>query len=658
MNLTTRSLRLLAALAMVGTFLFANHVTPSFAGTATCSNPNTLAGSGFEIDGNLPVNGPGVGCSDWVNNTASGAPNGSNSFDVTSSSTDNMFGQGTKEDSTSPTVVLSKPDPKNDLSNFMIGSETNAGQVFVYLAWQRISTNGSANEDFELNQKPSFFGASGQTPGILPLNRTAGDILLQYNFSGSGTPTLTMWRWDSTLGDIPPGGCLSNKTAPCWGTMTLLPPAIALAAVSPDGSFGETAVNLTSAGIFNTGGCETLGSAWLKGRSSFSPSAELKDFVAPIGIDITNCATITIVKSASPTSAGTTFPYTTTSSTSTTLNGGSFSLDGSNTALTGSRTFNNLLPGTYTVAEGSTTGWDFTGLSCTPNGSTASASISVATATITLTPSSSETCTYSNTEQQGAIKITKTDSATKAALAGAHFEICTNPGPYTVGSPCVAVTGGSNLVTLADGTVCLGGLAFATYYVKETAAPSNYNIDDNTIHTATVNTNGTCANPSVTIAFTDTPQVGAILITKTSSKSAHPVLAGAKFSVDGGADLTTNASGTICVTGLSLGTHHVQETHAPTGYAIDDTGNNAVTVVGNTDCASANVATVNATDTPLTDLTATATSEVAGGTQSTINCVDSGNTNVATSGPNSDPATASVTGLKPGTYTCTVVIDP
>jgi len=57
-------------------------------------------------------------------------------------------------------------------------------------------------------------------------------------------------------------------------------------------------------------------------------------------------------------------------------------------------------------------------------------------------------------------------------------------------------------------------------------------------------------------------------------------------------------------------------------------------------------------------VSANATSEVPGATNSTIVCVDSIGNVVATSGPAGDPANASVTGLKPGTYTCTIVIDP
>jgi uncharacterized surface anchored protein len=110
-----------------------------------------------------------------------------------------------------------------------------------------------------------------------------------------------------------------------------------------------------------------------------------------------------------------------------------------------------------------------------------------------------------------------------------------------------------------------------------------------------------------------------------------------------------------------FGGYTVTETAAPTGYVIDDSSAHTVTVDNNATCADTPYVgeSISFTDTPLTDISANATSEVTGGTQSHIDCVDSNGNTVATSGSgNSDPANASATGLKPGTYTCTILIDP
>ena len=61
--------------------------------------------------------------------------------------------------------------------------------------------------------------------------------------------------------------------------------------------------------------------------------------------------------------------------------------------------------------------------------------------------------------------------------------------------------------------------------------------------------------------------------------------------------------------------------------------------------------TVSFHNTPLTNLSVSVDSQVPGGTSSTIDCV------VATAGPGDD-IIASANNLVPGTYTCTIVIDP
>ena len=64
-------------------------------------------------------------------------------------------------------------------------------------------------------------------------------------------------------------------------------------------------------------------------------------------------------------------------------------------------------------------------------------------------------------------------------------------------------------------------------------------------------------------------------------------------------------------------------------------------------------------NTPLTDLLVSVNSQVDGGTASTIVCKNTANATVTsgTTGATGD-GSASVTGLKPDTYTCEVVIDP
>jgi hypothetical protein len=68
-------------------------------------------------------------------------------------------------------------------------------------------------------------------------------------------------------------------------------------------------------------------------------------------------------------------------------------------------------------------------------------------------------------------------------------------------------------------------------------------------------------------------------------------------------------------------------------------------------CGDGNEATVSFSNTPLTNISVIVDSQVPGGTSSTIDCV------LNTAGPGDD-ISLSMTDLLPGTYTCTIVVDP
>src|SRR5216683_2167667 len=262
-----------------------------------------LTGSTFEGgDGNLAVNTSGN--TDWAN--VAGRNVG---IDQPSGRTDNSFGQGTKEDDANVTVVSgSIPPNKSDLSRFYEASEFANNSNFLYLAWERTNVLGSANMDFEINQATT---PGLGTPGPHTINRTAGDLLVTFDFNnGGGTPVLGLLKW-VTSGSTTQ--CFSSNSLPCWGNHINLNSTDSIGAVNnldavsdpiapnaprslPALTFGEAAINLTAAGVFPTGTCEALGSAFLKSRASASFGAEVKDFVAPVNVNISNCGTIVIHK--------------------------------------------------------------------------------------------------------------------------------------------------------------------------------------------------------------------------------------------------------------------------------------------------------------------------------------------------------------------------
>src|SRR6266536_1807539 len=542
----------------------------AFAVVFVSGSSANLSGSTFEgNDGNLVVNTPGN--TDWVN-----TPNRVRGDDLTSGKTDNSFGQGTKEDDPAVSVVTgSIPPQKSDLTRFYVASEFASNSNFLYLAWERSNVLGSANMDFEINQnqQPNL-----TTTGPKTLNRTAGDLLITFDFGGSGSPVLGLLTWVTTGAT---SQCFAANALPCWGNRVNLSAAgfadgavnavtvtdpippnapVTLAA----GKFGEAAVNLTAAGVFPPGTCRGFGSAFLKSRSSASFPAEVKDFIAPQPVSISNCGFINIIKHTDPRGINQDFGYTSTIPASATcsqdLTPDSFTLNDSAgvdptppiTAGTANTEHCSSVPaGTYTVTEGADpANFAFESLVCTAeNGG--SFTTSGKTATITVAPDSTVTCIYTNKTQLGAIQVTKTY---KHAASG--------PGDHPQAGVTFTVNGVSK-VTDANGVACFDGLTFGTYTVHETV-PAGYNVDANDKQVTVDNATTCSANPYV---------------------------------------------------GETVSFHN----------------------------------------TPLTDLSVTINSQVDGGTASTVTCTPDGPS--GSTGANGD-GTFSDTNLTPGTYTCTIVIDP
>jgi hypothetical protein len=165
---------------------------------------------------------------------------------------------------------------------------------------------------------------------------------------------------------------------------------------------------------------------------------------------------------------------------------------------------------------------------------------------------------------------------------------------------------------------------------------------------------------TVTLTFVDPRQRGAILVTKVRKHAAagpgdHPQ-AGVNFTVNG-VTKTTDANGQACFDSLLFGSYTVHET-TPTGYAGE--ADKSVTVNNKASCTDNPYGgeTVKFTNTPLSNITVTFESQVAGGTAAKISCT--GLTATPADGtPNDfDDTSETFKDLVPGTYTCIVVVDP
>ena len=316
-----------------------------------------------------------------------------------------------KEDDVVPGIDFgSIPSNKSDLLRFYVSHERvgqpGSAHDFLYLGWVRGDTLGTANMDFEFNQS-NVLTSNGRT-----VERTPGDMLITYGFTGSGGQvSLGLSRWTAT------GPCESAPSAPCWGPVMPLtgfaegavnqtaPAYDPVAGIStPALTFGEAAIDLTAAGVFPADACVSFGRGLVKSRSSNSFSASLKDFIRPIDVSVTNCGTVTIRKNAVPNDAQ---RFSFSSSPELGVSGFDLDDDGNETnALPSARSFMRRFDSAVSIAEATQSGWDLTDLTCTGGGMPQRDGAGSLTGAFTASPAPGQTvdCTFTNTKR-GRIRI-------------------------------------------------------------------------------------------------------------------------------------------------------------------------------------------------------------------------------------------------------------
>lgn len=275
-------------------------------GLAMASHSVSLPGSNFEIDddANFIVDHPAPSI-DWVSGVSAGLVVVT---DQATGSDDDSFKGGTKEDSIDPqTTTGSIPNNKSDLKNFGVYQERSVDGDFLHLFWTRVQDpSGTTLMDFELNSGADGLYPPTSTGAQFPVRR-AGDLLIEYKLAQGGvTPELFMYSW--LLGPAD-GSCEASNAYPCWGEQVNLSAAnIAIGSINHSlvasgavgigdfdpYTFGEASIDLSA--IFPPGECRSFGFASLKSRSSDSFSAQMKDFIAPYPVNISNCANINVKK--------------------------------------------------------------------------------------------------------------------------------------------------------------------------------------------------------------------------------------------------------------------------------------------------------------------------------------------------------------------------
>jgi hypothetical protein len=261
-----------------------------------------------------------------------------------------------------------------------------------------------------------------------------------------------------------------------------------------------------------------------------------------------------------------------------------------------------------------------------------------------------------NISNCGRISIHKQDDA-GADLAGATFVLYKDNAPVggTRGAEDTLVAGKS-CTTNADGDCSINNVLAGEYWVHESVVPAGHNAAPDQ-HATVV------ADTTVSLTFVNPRQQGSIRVTKTAKHAGpgSPNLAATftvkKAGVSVGTITTDATTGIGCLGGLFFGAYTVEETSGQPGYQLDASVENATISAGGT-CPSAPSASVSFENIPLTNLTVSVSSQVAGGTNSKITCTGLSPTPADGTPTAYDDTSETVNNLVPGVYTCTIDIDP
>lgn len=352
-------MRLVAAAAAVG-LVGSGMVAASVAQAAA----DGLPGSNFEIETDANLTLDSSANIDWLDASKLATPDSVVQADLATGQNDDSYSGGVKEDTSCPSAGTgSIPNNKSDLRTFRVYVEagSNGHPGYLNLAWSRVADpSGTTLMDFEFNQS-----STGCSNGPNK-QRTPGDLLIEYAIDQGGQRALVTKReWSGTVWGA--AESLSTVSAICGGeacavgTINTSPIAAADSGINSALSartFGEATIDLRT--IFDSGKCESFGSAMLKSRSSDSFTSQLKDYIAPKGISLTNCGKVIIRKVTNPDGAAGSFSFskafTTDPATSSTFN----------LSDKGVQEFNNvLLASNLTVEETNLpTGFTLVGIDC------------------------------------------------------------------------------------------------------------------------------------------------------------------------------------------------------------------------------------------------------------------------------------------------------
>ncbi|WP_411940582.1 hemagglutinin [Oryzobacter faecalis] len=253
--------------------------TLTFAPVALIAAPAAMAADGpFVIDGNVPDPNTAF-LEDPEGNVKELGPLNSNTTKI-----------GVIHGDAVPTLGLTNPNGQVDLRGAWLDTEREAGKDWLYFAWERDNSTGSGFIAYEFMQDAAPAACAYGTATAEQLiancnpwaNRKAGDFLILWDQQG-GSRDLFLRVWSGTA----PNLTLSPPGAP-------LDAAVSQAEYSPDGFFGEAAVNLTDTIFGGSTACRVFANTIPSTVTGNSDTADYKDTILQTAPPITNCTSTTV----------------------------------------------------------------------------------------------------------------------------------------------------------------------------------------------------------------------------------------------------------------------------------------------------------------------------------------------------------------------------
>jgi hypothetical protein len=221
-----------------------------------------------------------------------------------------------------PMLGVTRQNAQVDLNTIYTQTEKATGgtDLWYYFGWARDSANGSGFISIEFQQAsadPACNYATKTTAQLIAScnpwkNRQAGDFLLLWDQQGSST-TIYKRVFSGTKPNLVLGASVALGSAS--------------AQFSSDGFRGEAAVNLTTDVFPASGACQTFANVIPNTVTGNSDTADYKDTVLSTFPPVSNCGSVTITKSTSPSGLAGTFGYTLAAGSANIFNSGGVDAD-------------------------------------------------------------------------------------------------------------------------------------------------------------------------------------------------------------------------------------------------------------------------------------------------------------------------------------------